>query len=67
MRVNVNLSDEMVKRVDNIAKDYGVPRASLLSIFIGQSVTTYEKGLDLAKMLIENDRLQDKIVEAASK
>lgn len=67
MRVNVNLSDELVSRVDKIAKDYGVPRASLLSVFIGQSVATYEKGLDFAKMLVENERLQDKIVEAASK
>lgn len=66
MRVNVNLSDEMVKRVDSIASDYGVPRASLLSVFIGQSVVTYERGLDLAKQLFEDESMKDKIVKAAN-
>lgn len=66
MRVNVNLSEDMVNRVDRIASDYGVPRASLLSVFIGQSVTSYERGLDLAKQLFEDESMKEKIIKAAN-
>lgn len=43
MRVQVNLSNEMVKRVDKIAEDYGLTRSALCATFIGQCVMSYEK------------------------
>lgn len=49
MRVNVNLSDEMVKKVDGFAKAYGVPRSALLSIWIGQTVDGLTKVEDVYK------------------
>lgn len=38
MRIQVNLSDEIVSQIDAYAKSIGVPRSSLLSVWIGQIV-----------------------------
>lgn len=43
MRVQVNLSDKMVERLDAIAEDLGLSRSSLCNMFIGQGVNSYEK------------------------
>lgn len=51
MRVQVNLSDEMVKKVDDYAKMIGVSRSALCSMFIGQSIMSYDKGLELMNKL----------------
>jgi metal-responsive CopG/Arc/MetJ family transcriptional regulator len=45
MRVQVNLSKEMIDRVDKIANYYGVTRSGLLAIFIGDQVREEEKYL----------------------
>ena len=50
MRVQVNLSDKMVERIDRIAEDLGLSRSSLCNMFIGQGVNSYEK----ANTLITN-------------
>lgn len=42
MRVQVNLSKEMIERVDKIANFYGVSRSELLTIFIGSQVREEE-------------------------
>lgn len=57
MRVQVNLSDDMVKKVDDYAKMFGVSRSSLSSILIGQGIM----GLDKANEFV-NDNM-DKIIE----
>lgn len=46
MRLQVNVSDEMVSRIDRIAGLMGVPRSSLCAVLIGQGIMSYEKGLD---------------------
>lgn len=43
MRVQVNLSDNMVSRIDKIADEMGLTRSALCSTFIGQSVMSFEK------------------------
>lgn len=43
MRVQVNLSDDMVKRLDMYAELMGVSRSSLCAQFIGQAVLAYDK------------------------
>lgn len=56
MRVQVNLSDEMVSKVDSIAKNIGVTRSALLAVWIGSTCDgmmraqdAYERlGADLA-------------------
>lgn len=42
MRCQVNLSDEMVKRVDDYAKRMGVSRSALCSMLIGQGIMNYD-------------------------
>ena len=43
MRCQVNLSDNMVSKVDAYAKDMGVSRSALCSILIGQGIMGFEK------------------------
>lgn len=43
MRIQVNVSDEMVKRIDVIASLLGVSRSAMCAVFIGQGVVSYEK------------------------
>jgi metal-responsive CopG/Arc/MetJ family transcriptional regulator len=43
MRIQVNLSDDMVKRLDMYADLMGVSRSSLCAQFIGQAVLGYDK------------------------
>ena len=47
MKVQVNISDDMVARIDEIAKTYGVSRSALCSVFIGQAVASTEKAFDV--------------------
>lgn len=42
MRIQVNLSEEMVSRVDFYAKKLGVPRSTLCSVLIGQSIVGFD-------------------------
>jgi len=44
MRIQINLSDNMVKKVDLLADNYGVSRSALCSTIIGQ----YVYGVDTA-------------------
>lgn len=47
MRVQVNLSDEMVTRVDKYADMMGVSRSALCSMFIGQGIMAYDKSISM--------------------
>ena len=42
MKVQVNLSDEMVSRIDFYAKKMGVSRSAFCSVVIGQAVFGYD-------------------------
>lgn len=53
MRVQVNLSDEMVDRVDVYAKKMGVSRSALCSIFVGQGIMSYDRSMDMLANLGE--------------
>lgn len=57
MRIQVNLSDKMVERVDKIAEDMGLSRSALCNMMIGQGVNSYEKAQiilsDVSKGAIE--------------
>lgn len=66
MRAQVNLSDDMVVRVDKIAKTYGVSRSALCSMFIGQMVSNTEKGIEFANNLMNDKDFREHIVNAAN-
>lgn len=46
MRIQVNVAEETLQRIDEIAKSMGVSRSSLCSIWISQSLAAFEKELD---------------------
>lgn len=56
MRVQVNVDDEMVKKIDAYAKKMGVTRSALCSVFIGQGIMGYEKSFEVL------DRVGEKLV-----
>ena len=43
MKVQVNLSDELVFKIDVFAKAMGVSRSALCGVWIGQTVMSMEK------------------------
>lgn len=60
MRVQVNLSDEMVSKVDFYARKMGVSRSALCSILVGQGIMTYDKSMDILDVL--GDKLGDTLL-----
>ena len=56
MRVQVNLNDELVKKIDEYAKMIGITRSSLCAVYIGQGVLGYDKAFEMIEqnMNVEN-------------
>lgn len=46
MRAQINLSDEMVNKIDMYAKVLGMSRSALCAFFIGQGVMGLDKAND---------------------
>ena len=57
MKVQVNISDEMVKKIDGYAEKMGVSRSALCSVWIGQAVMGYEKSFEVL------DKYGEKLIE----
>lgn len=69
MRVQVNLSDEMVEKVDFYAKQMGVSRSALCSMLIGQGIMSYNKSFDIFSSignLIGDSLLSEKALKKIS-
>lgn len=60
MRVQVNLSDEMVERVDFYAKKMGVSRSALCSMLVGQGIMGYDKSMDIISVI--GDKIGDNLL-----
>lgn len=59
MKLQVNVSDEMVENIDKYAKQMGVSRSALCSMLIGQGIMGYNKGMELLSIL--GDKLGDNL------
>lgn len=59
MRIQVIMSDDMVKKVDAYADQIGVSRSSLCATLIGQGIMGFDKAYQIV-----NDNL-DRIITAA--
>lgn len=62
MRVQVNLSDEMVKEVDAYAKKMGVSRSAFCSMMVGQGVMNLNvayKAVDVISEKMSEDILKN--------
>lgn len=62
-RVQVNLTEEMIERIDKIRKQYGVTRSALCAMFIGQMVDGTEKGVEIARNLMQDENFIANIVK----
>ena len=60
MRVQVNLSDEMIERCDYYSKKMGVTRSSLCSMLIGQGIMSFDKSMDILQLI--GDKLGDSML-----
>lgn len=60
MRCQVNLSNEMVERVDFYAKKMGVSRSALCSMLVGQGIMGYDKSMDVISLI--GDKLGDSLL-----
>lgn len=60
MRVQINLSDEMVEKVDSYALKMGVSRSALCSMLVGQGIMGYDRSMDLLSIL--GDKLGDSLL-----
>ena len=60
MRVQVNLSEEMVERVDFYAKRMGVSRSALCSMLVGQGIMSYDKSMEIVSLM--GDKLGDSLL-----
>lgn len=60
MRVQVNLSDEMVAKVDVYARKMGVSRSALCSMLVGQGIMGYDKSMDLLSLI--GDKVGDSLL-----
>lgn len=47
MKVQVNVSDDMVQRLDTYARKMGVSRSALCSVLIGQGIMGYDKAFEM--------------------
>lgn len=54
MKIQVTISDDMGKRVDNKAKEFGVTRSALCAMAIGQFIDSQEKGAEMIKKITAN-------------
>lgn len=75
IRVQVSLSVDMCKKVDNLAYSLGVSRSSLCSVLIGQGIMGFEKGVEIVQNTFNeefigkllNDEVSEKIEEEENK
>lgn len=65
MRVQVNVSDDLVKKIDEYAKVMGVSRSALCSVWIGQSAMSYEQSFSIVQQM--GDKLEQALKEQVLK
>lgn len=65
MRVQVNVSDDLVKKIDEYAKVMGVSRSALCSVWIGQCAMSYEQSFAIVRQM--GDKLEQALKEQVLK
>lgn len=57
MKVQVNMEDEQVKRIDSYAKQMGVSRSAWCSVMIGQALMAMDKSISVIEKMAENAQM----------
>lgn len=64
MKVQVNLSEELVQKIDEYAKKMGVSRSSLCGVWIGQAVFNLENSQRImTEMLQKKDGFMSEMLQ----
>lgn len=53
MRIQINVAEDMVTRIDEVASQMGVSRSALCSVAIGQYIMSMDKTIDILNALGE--------------
>lgn len=61
MKVQVSVSEEMVKKIDRYAEKMGVSRSSLCSVLIGNGIMGYDKAFALMDSVVEEEKNKMKV------
>lgn len=62
-RIQIQLADDMVERLDKLAKSYGVSRSALCALYIGQVVDGTEKAIKFYNNSEVMSNVINKIIE----
>ena len=58
MRIQINLNEETLKRVDEEAQRIGVARGSMLSTWIGEKVNAIDQSRNMFRDILDNKDMQ---------
>lgn len=67
MRIQINLNEETLKRVDEEAKRIGVARGSMLSTWIGEKVNALDQSRNMFRDILENKEMKKLLASALAK
>lgn len=67
MRLNISLSNEIIKRLDVQAERLGVPRASLISTWLGEKLDSVEMSRDLLNNMFSSEEFKEVFAIAMKK
>lgn len=67
MRIQINLSDETLKRVDQEAKRIGVARGSMLSTWIGEKLNALDQTRNMFRDIMDNEEMKKLLASAVAK
>jgi hypothetical protein len=60
MKLQINVSDVMVKEIDKYAEMMGVSRSALCATFIGQGIMSYNKSFEMLGSM--GEKLKDSLL-----
>ena len=59
MKVQINLNDDLVKKIDDFAKQIGMTRSALCATWIGYGVLGIDKAMDICTPPINSDFINE--------
>lgn len=65
MKLQVNVSDELVQRIDDCAYAIGMSRSAFCAFLIGQGINSYEQAQTLTSSLVNSKQLVDALVRSS--
>lgn len=64
-KIQCTLSNDLIRRLDNISRSLGTSRSALMAMYIGQGVNTYE--ISIQQLEQSADKIVNKLAEMERK